>query len=63
MQGAQGGKLVKVQHCPATVTPLVKSDNPPFMTQVSSWKGKLGIGHQKRTNLTVPFAALLGGFG
>jgi len=41
MQGAQGGKLVKVQHCPATVTPLVKSDNPPFMTQTlrgkASW--------------------------
>jgi prenyltransferase beta subunit len=33
MQGAQWGKLVKVQHCPATVTPLVKSDNPPFVTQ------------------------------
>ena len=44
MQGAQWGKLVKVQHCPATVTPLVKSDNPPFMTQNTSWKGSLGTG-------------------
>jgi len=44
MQGAQWGKLVKVQHCPATVTPLVKSDNPPFMTQNTSWKGSFGTG-------------------
>ncbi len=38
MQGTQRGKLVKVQHCPATVTHFVKSDDPPFMTQ--SLRGK-----------------------
>jgi hypothetical protein len=60
MQGAQGGKLVQVQHCPATVTPLVKSDNPPFMTQTTSWKGKLG----RSQDLWLPSpAAHLGGFG
>jgi hypothetical protein len=60
MQGAQWGKLVQVQHCPATVTPLVKSDDPPFMTQSTSWKGKLGIGF---TPLSRPHpAARLGGF-
>jgi hypothetical protein len=60
MQGAQWGKLVQVQHCPATVTPLVKSDNPPFMTQSTSWKGKLGIGFLL---LSRPHpAAQMGGF-
>jgi hypothetical protein len=59
MQGAQGGKLVKVQHCPATVTPLVKSDNPPFMTQCSSWKGKLGC---SQITWLPSSAARLGGF-
>jgi prenyltransferase beta subunit len=47
MQGAQGGKLVKVQRCPATVTPTVKPDNPPFMTQITSWKGMLGTGNHQ----------------
>jgi len=51
MQGAQWGKLVKVQHCPATVTPLVKSDNPPFMTQNTSWKGSFGTGDFSQTGL------------
>jgi len=44
MRGAKKGKLVKVQRCPATVTPLVKPDNLPFMSQTTSWKGKLGTG-------------------
>jgi len=55
MQGAQWGKLVKVQHCPATVTHYVKSDNPPFMTQITSWKGTLGASFQisiDKTGLT-----------
>jgi hypothetical protein len=53
MQGAQGGKLVQVQRCPATVTPMVKPDNPPFMTQITSWKGMLGTGNHYQ-----PFAGL-----
>lgn len=61
MQGAQWGKLVQVQHCPATVTPLVKSDDPPFMTHNTSWKGKLGIGIiLAHTDLALP--PNLGGF-
>jgi hypothetical protein len=44
MQGVKKGKLVKVQRCPATVTRLVEPDNLPFMSQTTSWKGKLGTG-------------------
>ena len=58
MQGAQGGKLVQVQHCPATVTPLVKSDNPPFMTQTLRGKACWVSVIQYRLLLTAP----LGGF-
>jgi prenyltransferase beta subunit len=61
MPGAQGGKLVKVQRCPATVTPLVKPDNPPFMTQ--TLRGKACwvpvIIHPGRSHP----AAHMGGFG
>jgi len=55
MQGAQWGKLVKVQRCPATVTPTVKPENPPFMTQNTSWKGMLGTGnHHSFAGLILP---------
>ncbi len=60
MQGAQWGKLVKVQHCPATVTPLVESDNPPFMTQNLRGKASWVPVIQKPV---LPSAAHLGGFG
>jgi len=59
MQGAQGGKLVKVQHCPATVTPLVKSDTPPFMTQKLRGKESWVSAQQLKSRL--PFPPSLGG--
>jgi len=61
MPGAQGGKLVKVQRCPATVTPLVKPDNPPFMTQTLRGKARWVpvIIHPDRSHP----AAQMGGFG